>query len=100
MPCARRPQPVAVDPTVPAARGDRSAEILKFVNDHSESVRAKDVAEAIDISDHEARTYLARLFDTGKVRKPKRGLYAPVATVASVASDEGTQPESNTGNTP
>jgi RecA-family ATPase len=79
--------------------GDRQAEILRFVNKHSKGVRAADVADAVDVSEHEARTYLGRLFNADKVRKPERGLYTPVATVATVAFDEATQPESNTRNT-
>lgn len=78
--------------------GDRQAEILRFVNKHPEGVRAADVADAVDVSEHEARTYLGRLFNADKVRKPERGLYTPVATVATVAFDEATQSESNTGN--
>jgi hypothetical protein len=48
---------------------------------------------------NEARTYLVRLFNADKVRKPERGRYTPVATVATVAFDEATQSESNTRNT-
>jgi hypothetical protein len=41
---------------------DRSAEIVRFVNKHPEGVRAAKVAKEIDLSDHEARTYLGRLY--------------------------------------
>jgi hypothetical protein len=57
------------------------------------------VADGVDVSEHEARTYLGRLFNADKVRKPEHGLYTPVVTVATVASAEGAQPESNTRNT-
>jgi hypothetical protein len=78
--------------------GDRSAEIVRFVSKHPEGVRAADVAKEADLSDHEARTYLGRLNDAGKLKRPERGLYTPVARVASVALDGGTQPERNTRN--
>src|SRR5699024_3369914 len=41
--------------------GDTSAEIVAWVNEQAEPVRAKDVAAALGISDHTARTYLARI---------------------------------------
>jgi len=68
--------------------GDTSAEIVAWVNEQAEPVRAKDVAAALGISDHTARTYLARIAESGRISKHGRGLYTPVATVASVASEE------------
>ncbi|WP_197517314.1 AAA family ATPase [Microbacterium karelineae] len=67
--------------------GDRSAEVLRYVNDNPAGVRAADVEAALDIAD--ARTLLGRLYDSGRIQKPARGLYTPVASVASVASAEG-----------
>jgi hypothetical protein len=68
--------------------GERSAEILRFVNKHPEGVRAGDVAKALgDIDAKEAGTYLGRLLSVGKVRKPERGLYIPVESVESVETE-------------
>ncbi len=69
---------------------DRSAEIVRFVARNPAGVRAADVAEAIEISVKEAGVYLGRLLDAGKVRRPERGLYAPVVSVVSVVSEEPT----------
>jgi hypothetical protein len=68
--------------------GERSAEILRFVNKHPQGVRAGDVAKALgDIDAKEAGTYLGRLLSVGKVRKPERGLYIPVESVESVETE-------------
>ena len=72
--------------------GDTSAEIVSWVNQQTGPVRAKDVAEALGISDHTARTYLARVAEAGRIAKQSRGLYTPVATVASVASEREPTP--------
>jgi len=64
--------------------GECSTEIVQFVNNHPEAVRAGDVANALDIDAQEAGTYLARLFKAGKVRRAERGLYTPVESVESV----------------
>jgi hypothetical protein len=65
--------------------GERSAEILQFVNDHPEGVRAGDIAKTLgDIDAKEAGTYLGRLLSAGRLRKPARGLYTPVESVESV----------------
>jgi hypothetical protein len=68
--------------------GDRSAEILRFVNKHPQGVRAGDVAKALgDIDAQKAGTYLGRLHNSGKVRRGERGLYAPVESVESVETE-------------
>jgi len=66
---------VAAAETIRTTRnlGDRSAEIVRYVNKHPEGVRAADVAKEGGVSGHEARTYLGRLFDAGKIGKPGRG---------------------------
>jgi FaeA-like protein len=71
------------------ALDERSRTILGYVNDHPDGVRPAEVATALGIEAHLVRTYLARLSDSGRVTRPARGLYTPVASVASVA-DEGT----------
>jgi hypothetical protein len=67
--------------------GERSTEIVQFVNNHREGARAGDVAKALDMDAQEAGTYLARLFKAGKVRKAERGLYTPVESVESVETE-------------
>jgi AAA domain-containing protein/FaeA-like protein len=57
--------------------GDRSAEIVEYVADHPEGVRAADVGEALGIDDDQAGVYLRRLHEAGRIRKRSRGLFAP-----------------------
>jgi hypothetical protein len=83
-----------------AALGDRSAEILRFVVNHPDGARAAEVAAGlVEMPADQARIYLTRLFDAGKLRKLERGLYAPVTSVTGVTSDHGGQPGRNTRNT-
>jgi hypothetical protein len=65
-----------------AGIGDRSAEILDYVAGQQEPVTPKQVAEALDIP--EARRYLARLADTGRLVKAGYGKYAPTNSVPTV----------------
>ena len=74
---------------------DRSAEIVRYVATRPEGVRAGEVAEKFGISNREAGTYLGRLFDAGKLKRPERGLYTPVVSVVSVESvDIDDEPDS------
>jgi hypothetical protein len=57
--------------------GDRSADIVKYIADHPDGVRAEAIVEEFDMAPADARTYLRRLYDAGRIRKPKRGLYTP-----------------------
>jgi hypothetical protein len=59
--------------------GDRSADILAYLDEHPDGVRAADVAEKLDLPD--ARRYLARLAEAGRLHRAARGLYTPVPTV-------------------
>lgn len=59
---------------------DRTADILAFVKKQTEGVRAAAVAEHAGITEKDAGTYLKRLYDAGKIAKPKRGLYGPIPT--------------------
>jgi AAA domain len=63
-----------------AGLGDRSADIIGYVDEHPDGVRAAEVAERLDLPD--ARRYLARLADAGRIRRAARGLYTPVPTVS------------------
>lgn len=65
--------------------GDHSARIVAFVGEHPDGVRAGDVEKALEMPD--ARRYLARLAEAGRIEKAARGLYrASVPTVPSVPS--------------
>jgi hypothetical protein len=68
--------------------GDRALEVLGFVNSRLVPTCAADVAKDLDIDQHQARTYLGRLADSGRIRKLGRGLYSGVAYVATVAKAE------------
>jgi hypothetical protein len=61
-----------------AGLGDRSAEIIAYVTEHPEGVRAAEVSEALGL---DARRYMARLVDSGRLARPARGLYTPVPSV-------------------
>lgn len=60
--------------------GDRSAEIIAYVASQTAPVTPKEVADALDLPD--ARVYLARLHDAGRLEKPKRGTYTTVTSVS------------------
>ncbi|WP_313450711.1 AAA family ATPase [Brevibacterium casei] len=64
--------------------GDQSAAIVEFITEHPDGVRAKQVAEALDMPDDTARRYLTRLEDAGRIERAGRGLYTPVPSVSSV----------------
>lgn len=66
--------------------GDRALEVLGLVAQRGET-RAGDIAEKLGIDQHQARTYLSRLADSGRIQKVGRGVYRGVASVASVATD-------------
>lgn len=59
--------------------GDRSAEIVAYVTAQPEPVTTTQVADALSYPD--ARRYLARLAETGRIRKAGRGLYTGVPSV-------------------
>lgn len=67
-----------------AGLGDRSAAIVRLVNDHPDGITPKQVAETIGIEAKHAAEYLGRLLDTGRIARPSRGLYTPVVSVGSV----------------
>jgi AAA domain len=65
--------------------GDRSAAIIAYIGQHPEGVHAEDVALELTMENNAARAYLGRLLDAGRIQRPHRGVYTPVASVASVA---------------
>jgi hypothetical protein len=58
----------------------RMAEVIEFVNDHpAPGVKAADVTEEFpDIDEDQAGVYLRRAVAAGRIRKVKRGLFAPI----------------------
>lgn len=65
-----------------AGLSDRTADVITLVNERPEGVKAAHVAEALDIDEGQARQYLSRLFESGRIDRPRRGIYTPVANVA------------------
>lgn len=63
---------------------DRTAEILQYVDEHPEGVSPKEVADALDLPD--ARRYMARLAERGRLQKTGYGKYGSTATGTSVPS--------------
>jgi hypothetical protein len=63
---------------------DRSGEVLGLIAGQPEGIRARDIAAALSLDQATARTYLARLAETGRITRAGRGLYTPVASVATV----------------
>lgn len=103
----------ATNRMVTDALGDQTADIVTFVGRHPDGVRAGDVAKVLDIDPKKASTYLQRLYEAERLRKPKRGLYAPIPAqdvlvddddppsryVESVGSVGNTPSETHTSNT-
>lgn len=80
--------------------GDRSADVLRFVGQHPDGVRAAEVAVGLALDREQVRVYLNRLLDAGKVTRPSRGVYKPSVTcVTSVTFPDPEVPERNTRNT-
>ncbi|WP_344336069.1 AAA family ATPase [Brevibacterium salitolerans] len=67
--------------------GDRSADIVGYISQNPQGVRAAELAQAFGMESNQARTYLSRLTKAERIANPGRGLYTPVASVASVASE-------------
>lgn len=89
----------AIQVRVTSGLDERSRAILIYVSEHPAGVRAVDVAEALDLDRQMATTYLTRLYDTDRITKLSRGVYAPVPlvpkSVISVISDQTAPPENN-----
>ena len=73
----------AAEAKVSDGLGDRSAEIIAYVNAQAEPVSAKQVEGALGITD--ARRYLARLAEARRLSKPERGRYAPCVPLSQVS---------------
>lgn len=55
--------------------GDISVEVIEFIDDHPDGVRAREVEAELGES---ARRYLSRLVAAGRIRRLARGKYGPV----------------------
>ncbi|NLE82522.1 MAG: AAA family ATPase [Rhodococcus sp.] len=64
--------------------GDRMTEVIKFVCARTET-RSADLAEHLGIESNQARTYLSRAYDSGRIQRVRLGVYGGVAPVAPVA---------------
>lgn len=69
--------------------GDPMGELIEKVAEHPEGIKASDLAQLLHWDSAKVRTYLARAYEANRIMRLKRGLYAPVASVASVISETG-----------
>jgi hypothetical protein len=83
-----------------AAAGDRMLDVVLYAYQHPDGVRRGDVAKALKLEPNVAGVYLARAVKTGRLKRPERGLYTPVMSVASVTCNGATDKTDNTRNTP
>jgi hypothetical protein len=59
--------------------GNRSADLVDYVNQHPEGVKAEEVATAVqDMPLEQARIYLSRAATAGRIERAERGLYKPI----------------------
>jgi hypothetical protein len=66
---------------------ERSRSVVAYVGEHPKGVKPGQVAAALDIDPAQARVYLSRLTESGRIVRVTRGLYTPVASVTSVSTD-------------
>ena len=59
--------------------GDRSTKLVVFVEDNPEGVKPQEIADELGISIKDARTYIDRSLDAGRIRRISRGVYGPIA---------------------
>jgi hypothetical protein len=81
-----------------AGLGDKAAGIIAYIGQHPDGVRADDIAVEFDMTTNAARVYLGRLHEAKRIQRQHRGIYTPVASVASVAFEPATPPQRNTNN--
>lgn len=67
--------------------GDPMTQLIEEVAKHPEGIKSADLATQLHWDAAKVRTYLARAHEANRIARIKRGLYAPVASVASVISD-------------
>ncbi len=61
--------------------GDRSIDALTFISGRPLGTRAADLASHLGIDPKTAGTYLLRLYESGRIAKRTRGIYAPLLEV-------------------
>jgi 5S rRNA maturation endonuclease (ribonuclease M5) len=72
-----------------------SADVIRFISDHPEGVRAKDIAARFG---KDVYQYLGRLVDLGRIDKAGRGFYIPVSEPSEPSEPEVSDPpDSDTG---
>jgi 5S rRNA maturation endonuclease (ribonuclease M5) len=72
--------------------GDRSVDVINFLHQHPSGKTPKEVGLALQIPRKEAAVILGRLYDSGKIDKPKLGVYTPKDTVVPVVPDQHNEP--------
>jgi hypothetical protein len=71
-----------------ARLGDRALEVLALVNQCEQTITPAKVAAKLGISHKRAGESLARLYEAGRIRKTRRGIYARIATAESAETAE------------
>ena len=84
---------------------DRSRAVVRFVAERPHGVTAAQVAAEVDIPADQARRYLARLCEAGRIDKAGRGVYVPVglsqvSQVSRVDDEHGAEWDNGTVGTP
>lgn len=77
----------AVTVKATAGVGDSLAEIIRYVSSHPQGTRPRDLADALGIDPDQARVYLSRAANAGRIDKLGRGIYIPVSSVTSVTNN-------------
>lgn len=83
-----------------AGVGDDMTTLISTVNRHPEGIGPKDLATLMHWEDTKTSMYLKRAYESGRVQRPKRGLYTPVSSVMSVSFPDLETHTNNTTNTP
>ncbi|MEO4038416.1 AAA family ATPase [Micrococcaceae bacterium Sec6.3] len=78
--------------------GDLMADVIAAVARHPEGIKSADVATVLNQDPETIRRYLARAYESNRVAKVKRGLYAPLPTpVPSVPMSQTLEGEWDNG---
>jgi hypothetical protein len=62
--------------------GERSIDVIGYVNDHPEGVTIAQIADATGIPQNQAKYYVATACERGDIRKIRRGLYGPSGPIS------------------
>lgn len=66
-----------------AGVGDDLVEIIEYVGEHPEGIGPTAVATALELDPVTVRKYLSRAVESGRLLRPRRGVYTPVTSVTS-----------------